>query len=73
MQHYRVPTRFLDWTDAALVALYFALTAWRTDSTRGRSQPRPAVWAFKSYDFKQTDELDWNDQYIPQRCAGLSS
>src|ERR1035438_7045419 len=45
MQHYRVPTRFLDWTDAALVALYFSLTAWRADSIRGRSQPRPAVWA----------------------------
>jgi hypothetical protein len=45
MQHYRVPTRFLDWTDAALVALYFALTAWRADSSGRRSQPRPAVWA----------------------------
>src|SRR5436190_20036268 len=29
MQHYRVPTRLLDWSDAALVALYFALTAWQ--------------------------------------------
>jgi hypothetical protein len=45
MQHYRVPTRFLDWTDAALVALYFALTAWRADAAGGRSQRRPAVWA----------------------------
>ena len=28
-----------------MVALYFALTAWRPDNTRARSQPKPAVWA----------------------------
>lgn len=49
MQHYRAPTRLLDWTDAALVALYFALTSWRPQASPARSSSKPAVWALSPF------------------------
>jgi hypothetical protein len=40
MQHYRYPTRLLDWTEGALIALYFAI---RAVDTPGRID-NPFVW-----------------------------
>src|SRR5205823_4830121 len=37
-QHFGVPTRLLDWTQGALIALYFALLEEKAD------KPRPIVW-----------------------------
>ena len=43
MQHYRAPTRLLDWTDAPLVAVYFALTEWHPPNSSQESPSKPAM------------------------------
>lgn len=45
MQHYGVPTRLLDWTESALVALYFAL-----HSRKAKQRSFPAVWVLDPFE-----------------------
>ncbi|NMZ81844.1 FRG domain-containing protein [Pseudomonas mandelii] len=51
MQHYRVPTRLLDWSGSPLVSLHFALTSART-SASGEAETDAAVWVL--------DPVAWN-------------
>jgi hypothetical protein len=51
MQHYRVPTRLLDWSGSPLVSLHFALTSAKTDDA-GKVTADAAVWVL--------DPVAWN-------------
>jgi hypothetical protein len=62
MQHYRVPTRLLDWSGSPLVSLHFALTSVHSNPS-GAPSTDAAVWVL--------DPIAWNSAvYAGTRFTG---
>lgn len=53
-RHVGLPTRLLDWTEGALVALYFALTA---DPPRDKLDAKPLVWMLDPIKLNELSDL----------------
>ena len=70
-QHYGVPTRFLDWTDNPLVALYFACKEDKPDykqkENEGIGGKHAAVWMLHLHNYRRFANRDNNNDSSDQK------
>jgi hypothetical protein len=68
MQHYGAPTRLLDWTEAALIALYFAI---RNNRDKKKSeQSNATVWALNPWPLNKAN-LGIDEVIPPGATTGI--
>jgi hypothetical protein len=84
MQHYEVPTRLLDWSESALVGLWFALAEPKRKADRNK---RGVVWCLYPNELNRISKLDMKpphdipcfgddevlDKYLPSRVIGVTT
>ena len=84
MQHYEVPTRLLDWSESALVGLWFALAEPKRKADRNK---RGAVWCLYPNELNRISKLDMKpphdipcfgddevlNKYLPSRVIGVTT
>lgn len=66
MQHYRTPTRLLDWTEVLGVAVYFALE----DFKQKRASVPPCVWVLNPYELNRVStDNRYADIFAPENIG----